>query len=72
MKNSNVLRLPGVANSPADALEDALAVESVTDVLILSYEEGGELVLRSSGLNRAEALFMILQAERSLLEEYHD
>lgn len=68
MKDSNVLRLPGASSCPTFALEDALDAEKMTDVLIVSYEDG-ILTLRSSGLNRAEALYMLMQAQQVVMEK---
>lgn len=58
MNNSKVIELPASTSfRPEQALHSALACE-LTDVLVIGYDAQGELVIRSSQMTRAEALFM--------------
>ena len=63
---TNLIRLPPTTTMTAQqALESALVdAESkhLTDVLIMGYDEGGDLYIRSSRLTCAEAFFMAHKA----------
>lgn len=65
---SNLIRLPPTTTMTAQqALESALVdAESkhLTDVLIMGYDEDGDLYIRSSRLTCAEALFLANKAFR--------
>lgn len=59
MNNQNVISMPASTSfTPEQALESAKSVE-LTDVLIIGYDADGALFVRSSRLNRAEALFLL-------------
>lgn len=61
MNNAKVIELPA-SNSfkPEQALHSALGLD-LCDVLIVGYDQAGVLVVRSSQMTRAEALFMAEQ-----------
>lgn len=65
---TNLIRLPPTTTMTAQqALESALVdAESkhLQDVLIMGYDENGELFIRSSRLTCAEAFFMANKAMR--------
>lgn len=65
MNNTNVIALPASTNfRPEQALKSTLDMgERVTDVLIVGYDDDGVLFVRSSQLNRAEALFLLEKAK---------
>lgn len=59
MKNQNVIALPASTNFNAEqALASALALD-MTDALVIGYDGAGGLVVRSSRMTCAEALFML-------------
>ena len=65
--NTPIIRLsptPHTNMTPAQALSSALAdaKKGMQDVLIIAYDEYGELYIRSSKMNCAEAFFMAHQA----------
>lgn len=65
----NVIAMPASANFTAEqALQSALSYQTLgvplTDVLIVGYDQKGELVLRSSHMTCAEALFMLEKAKQ--------
>lgn len=56
---SNVSQMPASENfTPELALKSALTI-GLSDVLILGYDEAGHMIVRSSRMTRAEALFML-------------
>ena len=58
MNNMNVIALPATTNlRPDQALNSALQLE-LSDVLVIGYE-AGHLVVRSSKMTCAEALFLL-------------
>lgn len=66
---TNVLRRlpPSSFMTPEQALEDALMDArsgNLTDVMIVGYDAEGDLVVRSSRLNCAQAAFLALKAQR--------
>ena len=62
MNNKNVIALPASVNyTPEQALHSALKA-NLTDVMVLGYDEDGELFVRSSKMTRAEGLFMTERA----------
>lgn len=67
MNNAKVIALPASVNStPEQALLSALDFcrdQGLTDVLVIGYDEDGDLYVRSSKLSRAEGLFMTKKAE---------
>jgi hypothetical protein len=63
MNNKNVIALPASTNfKPHQALESALQFEGLTDVLVIAYDADGDLLIRSSHMTRAEALFLLEKA----------
>lgn len=64
MNNENVITLPASVNYTAEqALQSALQRKSLTDVMIIAYDEDGILFIRSSKMTRAEGLFMLEKAK---------
>lgn len=67
MNNEKVVSLPASVNyTPEQALRSALdmcANGKLTDVLVIGYDEDGDLFVRSSRMTRAEGLFMAKKAE---------
>jgi hypothetical protein len=58
MNNQNVVTLPASTSyTPEQALQSALK-EPLTDVLIIGYDDDGELFIRSSKISRMDALWM--------------
>ena len=63
MYNAKVIELPASTSYTAEqALQSALQL-NLQDVMIIGYNNAGDLVVRSSKLTRAEGLFMIKKAE---------
>jgi hypothetical protein len=64
VNNKNVIALPASTNfKPEQALHSALSFgDDLTDVLVVGFESG-ELIIRSSHMTRAEALFMLEKAK---------
>lgn len=63
MNNSKVIELPASTNYSAEqALQSALQAD-LTDVMIIGYDQDGDLFVRSSRMTRAEGLFMVKRAE---------
>ena len=63
MNNTRVIELPASTNYTAEqALQSALKAD-LTDVLIMGYDQDGDLFVRSSRMTRAEGLFMVKKAE---------
>ena len=63
MNNEKVTALPASVNyTPEQALQSALKAD-LTDVMIIGYDEDGDLFVRSSKMTRAEGLFMVKKAE---------
>lgn len=59
----NVIALPASTNyTPEQALESAKALD-MTDALIVGYDQDGVLVIRSSRMTCAEAVFLIEKAK---------
>ena len=67
MNNLKIIALPASVNySPEQALLSALEfcrADNLTDVLITGYNADGELIVRSSKMSRADALFMLEKAK---------
>ena len=64
MNNMNVIALPASTNfTPEQALESAKALD-MTDALIVGYDQDGVLVVRSSRMTCAEAVFLIEKAKQ--------
>ena len=64
MNNEKVIELPASVNyTAAQALHSALKA-NLTDVLVLGYDEDGDLFVRSSKMTRAEGLFMAEKAKQ--------
>lgn len=59
-----IFRLPASTTfTPEQALHDALR-DNLQDVLVIGYDQDGALVIRSSRMNCAEALFLCNKAAR--------
>lgn len=59
MKNQNVIALPASTNFNAEqALASALTL-NMDDVLVIGYDAAGVLLVRSSKMTRAEAVFLL-------------
>lgn len=71
MNNENVIALPAsTAFSPEQALQSALEftrTDNITDVLVIGYDNDGVLIIRSSRMSRADALFMLEKAKQWVL-----
>lgn len=64
MNNEKVIALPASTNYTAEqALQSALQMP-LTDVMIIGYDEDGDLFVRSSRMTRAEGLFMAEKAKQ--------
>lgn len=64
MNNEKIVELPASVNYTAEqALASALKA-GLTDVIVLGYDEDGDLFVRSSKMTRAEGLFMVKKAEQ--------
>lgn len=62
MNNAKVLDLPASAHfQPEQALNQSLK-DGFSDVLIVGYDLDGALMIRSSKMSRAEALWLVEQA----------
>ena len=62
MNNDKVMRLPASTNYNAEqALHSALQAD-LTDVMIIGYDQDGNLFIRSSRMTRAEGLYMTEKA----------
>jgi hypothetical protein len=63
MNNMNVIALPAsTAFNAEQALESAKALD-MTDTLIVGYDQDGVLVVRSSRMTCAEAVFLLEKAK---------
>lgn len=63
MNNEKVIELPASTNYTAEqALHSALKA-GLTDVMVIGYDEDGDLFVRSSKMTRAEGLFMAEKAK---------
>lgn len=69
MNNTNVIALPASTNyTPEQALQSALSFgEDLTDVLVVGYENNS-LLIRSSKMTRAEAIFLLEKAKQWALD----
>jgi len=69
MNDTNVIGLPASSNfRPNQALKSALDFEdALTDVLIIGCVDG-ELMIRSSHMSRAEALFLLEKGKQWAME----
>lgn len=68
--NDQVVELPPSESFTAEqALHSALASE-LTDALIVGYDSEGLLIIRSSKMTRAEAMFLAEHAKRWAMEGY--
>jgi len=64
VNNEKVIALPASVNyTPEQALASALTAD-LTDVIVLGYDQDGDLFVRSSKMTRAEGLFMVKKAEQ--------
>ncbi len=62
MNNQKIIELPASTNyTPEQALHSALKAD-LTDVMIIGYDQDGELFIRSSKMTRADGLFMVERA----------
>lgn len=63
MNNMKVIALPASTNfTPDQALNSALSL-GMADALIVGYDEDGVLVVRSSRMTCAEAVFLLEKAK---------
>jgi hypothetical protein len=63
VNNKNVISLPATTTyQPEQALASAQQIE-LTDVLIIGYDIDGDLLVRSSNMTCAEALFLLEKAK---------
>lgn len=61
---SNLLRLPpSTTYTPEQALQTALD-DNLQDVMIIGYDNDGDLIIRSSRMTCAQALFLANKAMR--------
>lgn len=59
-----IFRLPASATfTPEQALNDALTL-GLTDVLVIGYDQDGDLAIRSSRMTCAEAAFLTEKAKQ--------
>lgn len=65
---NKVLSLPATTTfTPEQALNSALSLD-MQDVLIIGYDQDGELVIRSSRMNRMDALWLLEKAKSWALD----
>ena len=70
MNNSNVISLPAsVHYTPEQALQSAAQVAGLQDVLIVGFDADGCLLVRSSRMTRADALFLLEKAKLWALDD---
>lgn len=63
MNNKNVISLPATTTyQPEQALDSAKSLY-LTDVLVIGYDCDNELLIRSSAMTRADALFLLEKAK---------
>ena len=65
MNNKRVIALPASEHfRPEQALKSTMDMgEAITDVLLVGYDDEGDLFVRSSHMSRAEALFLLEKAK---------
>lgn len=64
MNNQNVIALPAsISYTPEQALQAALQFDNLQDVLVVGYDAEGHLLVRSSRMNRADAVFLLEKAK---------
>lgn len=63
MNNCNVISLPASTNYTVEQALHSSLRENLTDVLVVGYDENGDLFIRSSKMTRAEGLFMVEKAK---------
>lgn len=63
MNNQSVIKLPASNHYTAEQALASSIQTTLTDVLIIGYDDAGDLFVRSSKMTRAEALFMLEQAK---------
>ncbi len=71
MNNTNVIALPASVNfTPMQAVQSManFGEDDLKDVLCIGYDADGSLIIRSSRLTRAEALFLLKKAEQWVLD----
>ncbi len=59
----NVHFLPAHPNMTVDQALGVAMRDDLQDVIILGYDQGGDLIIRSSHIKRADALFLIEKAK---------
>lgn len=64
MNNTNVIAMPASTTFVPDQALNSALTDSLTDVLVIGYDTEGVLVIRSSRMTCAEALFMLEKAKR--------
>lgn len=69
MNNKNVIALPASTNyTPEQALHAAAQFDDLADVLIVGYDVSGDLLVRSSKMSRADAVFLLEKAKQWTME----
>lgn len=76
MRNENIIALPASTNYTAEqALASTLDLcrrDNVQDVLIVGYDEAGQLIVRSSRMSRADAVFLLEKAKAWAINGGHE
>lgn len=68
MNNENVLKFPNCKiETPEEVLNTCINFDRLTDVLILGLGKEDNLVVRSSKMSRADALFILEKAKQWVL-----
>lgn len=68
MNNSNVLLFPAHENMTVEQALSSMGTLQPTDVLCIGFDDTGTLLVRSSKLSRADALFMLEAAKLYTLQ----
>ena len=63
MNNKNVVELPASNNYTAEQALQSAMKKNLTDVMVIAYDDDGDLFIRSSKMTRAEGLFMLEKAK---------
>jgi hypothetical protein len=66
---SNIIKLaPTTSTTAKQALQEMLEDNDLTEVIIIGIDSTDDLVIRSSGMTRRDALWLIEQAKIHTLE----
>lgn len=63
MNNDNIIAFPPSASYTPEMALQSVASHNVSDVLIVGYDQDGDLVVRSSRMSKADALFLLEKAK---------